>query len=143
MSIQKLFKKLGKAGNKRRGDIDLGGIINMLLVVILLPTLLNTFGSIAGTSFGSLQPLLSAFTNILPIVLVFSILRDLFSGIGGEFGKVLDIFLMLIILPTLLNAFSGLLGGSLAGSMGSIMNVFMQLLPLIAILQLFKSFLKF
>jgi len=42
---------------KRRGTFDLSKIVDVLLVIVLMPTLINLIGALMGTSFGALQPL--------------------------------------------------------------------------------------
>jgi hypothetical protein len=96
----------------------------------------------AGTSFGSLQPLFSAFMQILPLVVILDLFTDIVGGAGGSmFKKVFEIIKIIIVLPILLNMLGSFLGSS-AGALGSLINVFMQLLPLVLVIELFTDVLK-
>jgi hypothetical protein len=129
-------------GRKRRGAFDISRIVDVILVIVLMPTLINLLGTMAGASFGSLQPLFSAFMQILPLIVVLDLFTDIIGGAGGSmFKKVFEIIKIIIVLPILLNMLSSFLGSS-AGALGSLINVFMQLLPLVLVIELFTDVLK-
>jgi len=74
-------------GRKHRGMFDISRVIDVVLIIILMPTLLNLLGSLAGANFGALQPLFSTLIQILPIVVVLDLLTDVIGGAGGSAFK--------------------------------------------------------
>jgi hypothetical protein len=129
-------------GRKRRGAFDISRIVDVILIIVLMPTLVNLLGAMVGASFGQLQPLFSAFMQILPLVVVLDLFTDIVGGTGGStFKKMFEIIKIIIVLPILLNMLSSFLGGS-AGALAPLINVFMQLLPLVLVIELFTDVLK-
>jgi len=123
---------------------DFSGIIDAILIIVLVPSLFSMITSVAGVSLDpSIQQLLNTFTAILPVIVLFDVISDVFKGMGGKagsmFSSIMDILLIMMVLPTLLNAISGFTGGTVGSDLIALLQ---QLLPLIVVIDLFTGLLK-
>jgi len=132
------------------GDVGsvLGDILNVMIIITILPTLFSAFGSIAGIDTSTIQPLLDLFTTLLPVLLIIQLFTGLFSAFGGrdEFGltEILNILVLILVFPTLLNAISGVMG-STAGTtfdVSGIMEIFNMILPIVLLVKLIEGVTK-
>ena len=121
--------------------MDFGKIMDTLLIIVLLPSLLNIMTSLTGTTLSGVEEILNVFTSLLPIILLFNIFSDLFSGVSKGFGKFFDMLLMVMIIPTLVNTL-GSIAGIDTSSIQSVVDVLIQLLPIMAIFELFEGLFK-
>lgn len=124
-----------------RGGVDFSKFMDMIIYLMMFPALINVISSFAGANLGNLQPVLDVFTNLLPIIVIFDTLGDIFKGLGGTagslFSKMFDIIILMIALPSLLSVFSNVTGTTTGFE--SITNVFMQILPIMLLFDLFSS----
>ena len=128
------------------GDV-LSDVLNIMIIITLLPTVLNVFSGIAGIDTSMIQPFLNLFTTLLPILLIVQLFTGLFSAFGGgrdEFGigAILNVLILMMIFPTLLNAISSVTGTTLSFDVSGIMEIFNVLLPVILIIKLVESLAK-
>lgn len=126
----------------RRGSFDFSRIVDVLLIVVLMPTLINVMSSLTGGALGEFSGIFSAFMQILPIVVILDLFTDMIGGAGGStFKKIFEVIKIIIILPILLNMLSGFLGTSLGG-LSTIVDVFVQILPIVVLIDLFTDLVK-
>jgi len=121
-------------------SIDLEGIMQAIMAIVLIPALMGVMTSIAGVNLGPLSGLLQAFVNLLPIIVLLNVLGDLFKGVGGKLGSVFETIMNYLVLiavfPALMAVIPGLEGFS------SIFTIFQQLLPILVLFELLSSFFK-
>ena len=126
----------------------LGDILNIMIIITILPTLFSAFSSIAGIDTSMIQPLLDLFTTLLPVLLIIQLFTGLFSAFGGrdEFGltEILNILVLILVFPTLLNAISGVMGSTSGTTfdISGIMDIFNMILPIVLLVKLIEGVTK-
>jgi len=138
--LKSIIKKLVEKLKDKRGAFDISSVMDTILMIVLLPALLNTLTSLTGTTIPGISDFLNVFTQILPIVLIFNILSDLFSGFSKGLGKFFDYILMIVLLPTLINTLTAVTGTTIPGLTDTI-NLLTQLIPVLAIFELISDML--
>ena len=126
------------------GSIDLSSIMNDIMLLVLLPSLVGVLGNTGLVNLGPAAGIFNAFLSILPVIVLFNMFGDMFRGVGGSAGRVLDSFMnilmLIVVFPALIGSIGSIVPG--LGGVSGIFNVFMQLLPLLLIFQLFGEFFK-
>lgn len=117
--------------NSTMGGFDFSSILDIILFMMIVPYLTQMLSSFGGTSI-DLTPIVNLLNTLLPYILLLNVFQGLFKGLGN-FGKIFETMIYIMILPTLFSSMATIFGTSSFGSVDltPLIDMCNQLVPII------------